>query len=57
MKVFCPKCHRLAAQVIDDDKGVRITQNGKVLVNFGKGSTRNSLSVMCPAKHPVKVKV
>ena len=56
-RIFCPRCHKLAAQVIRNDGRVKISQGGKVLVSFEGGSEGNKISVNCPNGHPVEVKV
>jgi len=55
-QVFCPKCHKLTAQVIRSDDGVKLVQNGKTLLSLGRGSG-NSIGVKCPSGHDVKVAV
>lgn len=55
--IFCPKCHKLTAQIIRNEDGVKVIQNGKVLLSLGKGSSGNSLAVSCPSGHRVKVEV
>jgi len=52
--VFCPVRHKLAAQVIKDKEGIKIMQNGRVLINAG---SINNISIVCPAGHGVKVKI
>lgn len=54
--IFCQKCHRLAAQVVEDKEKVKITQNGRTLISMNKGSN-SEISIKCPAGHSIKVKV
>jgi len=56
-QVFCPKCHRLAAQVLRNDDGVKLVQNGKTMLSLGKGSSGNTVGVKCPSGHNVQVRV
>ena len=54
--IFCPKCHRLVAQVVKDDNGVKVMQGEKVLISLGGSSSKgNKISVNCPNGHPVEV--
>lgn len=55
--IFCPKCHRLAAQVLRNDDGVKLVQNGKTLLFLGKGSTGNTIGIKCEAGHNVRVNI
>ena len=55
--IFCPICHKLTAQVIRDDNGVKLMQNGKSILSLGKNSSGNSISIRCPAGHNVKVEM
>ena len=56
-QVFCPRCHKLTAQVVRNDEGVKLVQNGKTLLSLGKGSSGNSIAVKCEAGHTVSVKI
>lgn len=56
-QIFCPKCHKLAALVLTNDKSTKIVQNGKVLVNLPAGSSGNKISVKCPDNHEVSIKL
>lgn len=55
--IFCPKCHKLTAQIIRDDKRVELRQNGKVLLSLSKESHGNKIGVKCPSGHNVHVEV
>jgi len=56
-QIFCPKCHKLAALVLTNNKSTKIVQNGKVLLNMPAGSSGNSMTVKCPDNHEILVEV
>lgn len=55
--IFCPSCHKLTAQVISNDNGVKLTQNGKTILSLGKNSSGNNVNVRCPAGHTVRIEM
>ena len=56
-EIFCPKCHKLAALVLTNNKSTKIVQNGKVLLNMPAGSSGNSMIVKCKDGHEVSIKI
>lgn len=56
-RYFCPKCHKLAAEVVRTEEKVELRQNGKVLVSLGAGSKGNKIGVRCEAGHNVAVEI
>jgi hypothetical protein len=54
--IFCLKCHRLAATIVENDGKVTITQGGRTLLSLGKAQG-NNISIQCPAGHQVKVQL
>lgn len=56
MVKFCPKCHREAYRLVENDGHIEIVQGGKTLIKTDKASTV-SMSVNCPSGHPVKLEV
>lgn len=55
--IFCPKCHKLAAELIKSEERVELRQNGRVLLALSAKSTGNTISVKCPSGHSVKVEI
>ena len=55
--VFCPICHKLTAQIIRDNNGVKLMQNGKSILSLGKNSSGNSIAIKCADGHSVKVEI
>ncbi len=56
-EIFCPKCHKLAALVLTNNKSTKIVQNGKVLLNMPAGSSGNNITVKCPDGHEVSIEI
>ena len=56
-QIFCPKCHKLAAIVLTNDKSVKVVQNGKVLLNMPSGSKGNNMIISCPDGHKITLEV
>lgn len=55
--IFCPKCHKLAAEVIRNEGRVELRQNGKVLLALSAQSRCNKIGVQCPSGHNVEVEL
>ena len=55
--VFCPKCHKLAAEIVRNEERVELRQNGKVLLALSTKSSGNTISVKCASGHSVKVEL
>ena len=55
--IFCPVCHKLTAQVIRNDNGVKLMQNGKSTLSLGKNSSGNSIAIKCSDGHSVKAEM
>jgi hypothetical protein len=53
---FCPKCHREVYRTISDEKGVKIVQGAKTVIHMGPKSKIGSMTLNCPAGHPIKIK-
>ena len=56
-QVYCKKCHKLVACVIESDDGKKIIQNGNVVINMPKGSSGNTITVRCVDGHSVPVTI
>ena len=56
-RIFCPKCHKLAAELTRNEERVELRQNGKVLLALSAQSKANKISVRCPSGHSVKVEI
>ena len=55
--IFCPKCHKMAAQIRRNEERVELRQNGKVLLALSSKSTGNTISVKCKSGHSVRVEI
>lgn len=55
--IFCPKCHKLTAQISRTDERVELRQKGKVLLSLSAKSTGNKIGLRCPSGHSVKVEI
>lgn len=53
---YCPKCHKEAYRLIENEEGVKIMQGDKYLINLSHSSSCN-MSVNCPSGHPVKIEI
>lgn len=53
--IFCPKCHKLTAELIRNEERVELRQNGKVLLALSAKSTGNTIGVKCPSGHSVNL--
>lgn len=53
---FCPKCHREAYRIGENDGMIKIIQSNKTLINIDRSSSV-SMSIACPAGHPVKLEI
>lgn len=56
-EIFCPKCHKLAAELTRSEERVELRQNGKVLLALSSKSSGNKIGVKCPSGHSVRVKI
>jgi len=56
-RIFCPKCHKLTAEIRKNEERVELVQNGKVLLALSSKSSGNKISVRCPSGHSVEVKI
>lgn len=56
-RIFCPKCHKLAAELSRTEERVELRQNGKVLLALSKESHANKVGVRCPSGHNVRVEL
>lgn len=55
--IFCPKCHRLAAQKRVTEGRIELRQNGRVLLSLSKQSAGNKIGVRCPSGHNVPIEL
>jgi len=55
MRVFCLKCHCLAATVVKNGSETKVMQNGKTMLNIRGGTKMSNFSVNCPHGHPVRI--
>lgn len=55
--IFCPKCHKLAAQIRKNGERVELVQKGRVLLALSAKSSGNRIGVRCPSGHNVKVEI
>ena len=55
--IFCPKCHKLAAEITRNEERVELRQNGEVLLALSAQSSGNKISVRCKSGHSVEVTI
>ena len=53
--IFCPTCHKPAAQIIRTEEKVVLRQNGRTIISLSAQSKGNNIGVRCPDGHNVKV--
>ena len=57
MRIFCSKCHQLAASIVKDEKYTKVIQGGRTVLTI-KGETKlNKFSVNCPHGHSVRIDI
>jgi hypothetical protein len=55
--IFCPKCHKPAAQIKRTEEKVEVLQNGKVLLSLSAQSRGVKIGTKCPDGHHVDVEI
>ena len=55
-RIYCSKCHKLAATIKESDDKVEIRQGGKTMISLSKQSSSN-ISVHCPSGHNVRLEL
>lgn len=55
--IFCPKCHKLTAQINRSEERVELRQNGRVLLSLSAQTKGNTIGLKCPSGHNMKVEI
>jgi len=53
---YCPRCHREAYRLIEEDDQIKIKQGNSTIISVNE-SSNVSMSVNCPNGHSVKLKI
>lgn len=54
--VYCPKCHREAYRLTEEEDEIKVIQKGRTVINVNRKSSI-SMDMSCPNGHPVKLEV